>query len=48
MEIRNNKIYFLPKKNMKSFIILKLKKKRKGKKKQQIEEKIDFTDYMND
>ena len=48
MEIRNNKIYFLPKKKYEKFNNIEVKKEKKEKKDQQIEEKIDFNDYMYD
>jgi hypothetical protein len=48
MEIRNNKIYFLPKKKYEKFNNIEVKKEKKEKKDQQIEDKIDFNDYMYD
>ena len=48
MEIRNNKIYFLPKKKYEKFNNIEVKKEKKEKKDQQIDEKIDFNDYMYD
>ncbi len=48
MEIKNNKIYFLPKKKYEKFNNFEVKKEKKEKKDQQIVEKIDFNDYMYD
>ena len=48
MEMRNKKIYFLPKKKYEKYYTIEVKKENKKKKEQKIEEKIGFNDYMYD
>ena len=48
MEIRNNKIYFLPKKKFEKNYVLGVKKENKKKNDKQIDKKIEFNDYMYD